>query len=212
MKKPTATATSKAAPATLDPTEKKIALPVDLHIGYNHEGRMPKAALQKSINSALPNNPKLTLAMFVLSKGKHGLLCHPVMASENKEIYSRVSGSKNAYGHLPSYNSSDYGLKVELLTQQQLIDRALNVKKCETKRFKSRISGEEVDVVLLNPETQSYFVGLTVDAKGALRVINMEPSARYNEKSVQWSLLRVVTDEKLKIKLTNLSTKAVKAK
>lgn len=210
MKKPNKAAT---APVKTEAPVKKSAnrTPVDLFIAYNNAGRFPKQDVTNATHAALDASPpKLTRTAYLISKGSKGLLAHLVKTDEKGEFYSRPSGKTEAFGHLPTLAKTEKGLKVEIVQLKELLARALHGK-TKTRLMKNRETGEEVQVVFLNPITDSYYVGITVAEDGTLRVINMEPPAKYNKKRDQWVLLKEVSDGKLISKLTNYSSKASKA-
>lgn len=208
MKKPNKAATVATALVVKKSVNRS---PVDLFIAYNHAGRFPKQEVTNAVHAALgANPPKLTRLGFLVSKGSKGTLCHSVQTDEKSEFYSRPSGKSEAFGHLPTLAKIEKGLKVEIIPLKELLNRSLHAK-TRVKMFKHRATGEEVHVVLLNPITDSYYVGLTTNEDGTLRVINMEPVAKYNKKNVQWVLVKEVSDPKLISRLTNMPTRTSKA-
>lgn len=184
---------------------------VDTAIAYNSSGRFKRTEYAAKVSKVIDDeriSKSTAHSRFLITSGDKGKLINMVFA-DHRGAYTRQAGETVVYGHLTSLNELESGIKAELLTPRQLVDRLLTKKKVY--RFKHRETGEEVDAILLNPSTDPYFVGVTLDKAGQLRVLNMEPPAKYNKKHVQWVQLKDVTDAKLVTRLANYGSKTLKA-
>lgn len=184
---PTATAT--AVPSLVTREQ------VDSFVGYN-SGRFPTTAYAKALAKLSEGHKSLTYPShgFLVTKGPKGCLINPVHFNLDTGFYSRKSGEHTLVGNAKALADVD-GLTATFLSSHELVAKVL--KHPKVKLFKSRDTGEEVEVALYNSATDSYFIGVTFDSHGHLRVINLEPAAKYNRKPVQWTMLRDVNDGKL---------------
>lgn len=186
---PTATATVAPSPSLVSREQ------VDSFVGYN-SGRFPTTAYAKALAKLSEGHKSLSYPShgFLVTKGPKGCLINPVSYNSETGFYSRKSGEHVLVGNIKALAEVD-GLTATFLTPQELTAKVL--KHPKVKLFKSRDTGEEVEVALYNSATDSYFIGVTLDTHGHLRVINLEPPAKYNRKPVQWTMLRDVSDGKL---------------
>jgi len=168
---------------------------VDSFVGYN-SGRFPTTAYGKALAKLSEGMKSLTYPTngFLVTKGPKGCLINAVHFNTETGFYSRKSGEHTLVGNSKALAEVD-GLTASFLTSHELVAKVL--KHPKVKLFKSRDTGEEVEVALYNSATDSYFIGVTLDAQNHVRVINLEPAAKYNRKPVQWTMLRDVSDGKL---------------
>ncbi len=133
----------------------------------------------KALGLTLPPIKQMQPAFLVVSGDKPGILVHPVRW-DGTDVYQRGQ----VVGSLKALNSTKHvAFKAEIDTEAGMVKRALS--KNQVVSCTCKADGKRYTVALLNANGDLYVAGIYY-AKGALRVLNMEPVAHYNAPEVQF--------------------------
>lgn len=188
-------------------TPKKVVVllknQVDNLVGYIG-GRFPASAYATKLQKQAEELGKIDLPStgYLLTQGPKGQLIRRVQYNPATGFYSRSEGERTLIGNVKAFGEIE-DLKAQIVTTAELM--ALALKQKEVKRYQHREDDEEVDAAILNKHTDPYVAAVTINAEGKVRVLNIEPPAKYNKVNVQWVLLKDVTDGKLLVKIASMS-------
>lgn len=157
---------------------------VDRWVMYIGKRVRTGSVLRKSLGTKIP---ELKKPGYLYIKGnKPGLLVHPVRW-DGSDVYHR----DELYGSLGAINKAQPALSAEVLSFDDLIERARKVN--HLMEVEHVLDGRHYTVALLNNWGDDYVAGLA-NVDGKLRVLNMEHPARHNKKAVQYKTVRDVKD------------------